>query len=119
MSTPLVIVRGAGSALVLTQDEGGALPHVVHWGTDLPDAVLGDLDEDVKVAIRPAVFSRRSLAFQANTLPVADAGGDFHIQGLRRFAFDHSEDVIDRQFVADGTRLLGQRLLKEHRDFNF
>ena len=43
MSTPLVIVRGAGSALVLTQDEGGALPHVVHWGTDLPDAVLGDL----------------------------------------------------------------------------
>ena len=71
MSTPLVIVRGAGSALVLTQDEGGALPHVVHWGTDLPDAVLGDLTH---LTGAPVPHNQPDAAWQVSVLPTSGQG---------------------------------------------
>lgn len=71
MSTPLVIIRGAGSALVLTQDEGGALPHVVHWGTDLPDAVLGDL---AQLTGAPVPHNQPDAPWQVSVLPTSGRG---------------------------------------------
>jgi alpha-galactosidase len=71
MSTPLVIVRGAGSALVLTQDEGGALPHVVHWGTDLPDAVLGDL---AHLTGAPVPHNQPDAPWHVSVLPTSGQG---------------------------------------------
>ena len=71
MSTPLVIVRGAGSALVLTQGEGGALPHVVHWGTDLPDAVLGDL---AHLTGAPVPHNQPDAPWHVSVLPTSGQG---------------------------------------------
>ncbi len=63
-------------------------------------------------------FSPAFLAFQADTLTIDYPGGDLHIQRFRRFAFDHAKHVVHRQVIADGARLLGQRLFKEHRHFD-
>jgi alpha-galactosidase len=71
MSTPLVVIRGAGSALVLAQDEGGALPHVLHWGTDLPDAVLGDLTH---LTGAPVPHNQPDAAWQVSVLPSSGQG---------------------------------------------
>ena len=42
MSDTTRTLRGGGSALVLAQ-AGTGLPHVLHWGPDLPDAAVADL----------------------------------------------------------------------------
>ncbi len=42
MTVPTTTLRSAGTCLVVELPEG-ALPRVLHWGVDLPDAVVGQL----------------------------------------------------------------------------
>ncbi|WP_457252616.1 alpha-galactosidase [Pedococcus sp. P5_B7] len=42
MTSPTATLRSAGTCLVL-DTSGGGLPRVLHWGADLPDAVVAEL----------------------------------------------------------------------------
>ena len=84
---------------------------------DIKQRMRGDMDHQPQIAVGAAIFTGSTLAFQTDALAVDDARGNFHVQGFRRFAFDHAKDVINRQLIADGARLLRQGFFKEHRDF--
>ncbi len=72
------------------------------------------MNHQPQVAIWTAVFARRPLAFQADTLTIADACRDLHIQRFRDFLFDHAKGVINRQVIADGTLMLSKRFFSRN-----
>ena len=40
MTARLTVLRGGGACLVLAQARAEALPVILHWGEDLPDAAV-------------------------------------------------------------------------------
>jgi alpha-galactosidase len=70
MTADTVILRGAGSALVLTQPDSG-LPTVVHWGPDLPDAAVPDLP---LLTGRPVAQNQLDVPWALTVLPTSGEG---------------------------------------------
>ncbi|MND93316.1 hypothetical protein D3C80_854990 [compost metagenome] len=86
---------------------------------DVEHGVWRNADDKVEIAIRTAVYPRAALALQANAFAVAYAGRDLHIKGFGDFLLHHAKGVIDRQAIADGAGLLGQRFFQEDGHFHF
>ncbi|KRE43845.1 alpha-galactosidase [Knoellia sp. Soil729] len=70
MTSSVTVLRGGRVALVLAQS-GDALPHVLHWGADLPDAAVGDL---AVVTGRPVAHNQLDVAWQLSVLPTSGQG---------------------------------------------
>ncbi len=86
---------------------------------NIEQRMRGDVDNQPQIAVRAAVFARRSLAFQTDTLTIDYPGGDLHIQRFRRFTFDHAKHVVHRQVIADGARLCSASVSsREYRHFD-
>ncbi|EAP97348.1 alpha-galactosidase [Janibacter sp. HTCC2649] len=70
MTSILTVLRGGGTALALAQ-VGDALPHVVHWGSDLPDAALADLE---LLTDPPVGHNQLDSVWQLSVLPTSGQG---------------------------------------------
>jgi alpha-galactosidase len=71
MTPTIVVLRGGGAAFVLRQD-GENLPHIVHWGTDLPDAALADAL--AVAADRPVPQNALDQPWDLTVLPTSGSG---------------------------------------------
>jgi alpha-galactosidase len=70
MTPVTATLRGGGSALVLVQD-GGGLPWVAHWGSDLPDAAAADL---AHVTSPPVPHNALDAPWRLSVLPTSGEG---------------------------------------------
>jgi alpha-galactosidase len=70
MSDTTRTLRGGGSALVLAQ-AGTGLPHVLHWGPDLPDAAVADL---ALLTARPVPHNALDEPWLLTLLPTSGEG---------------------------------------------
>ncbi|MEO7268638.1 MAG: alpha-galactosidase [Knoellia sp.] len=70
MTSTLTVLRGGGAALALAQI-GDELPHVVHWGSDLPDAALTDLE---LLTGPPVGNNQLDTVWQLSVLPTSGQG---------------------------------------------
>jgi hypothetical protein len=71
MTATTIVLRGGGSALVLAKDGGGGLPHVLHWGADIPDAVASDL---ALLTGAPVALNQLDAPWQLSVLPTSGEG---------------------------------------------
>jgi alpha-galactosidase len=71
MSTTLLTLRGGGCALVLATDGGGGLPHVLHWGADIPDAAAADL---AHLTGAPVAHNQLDAPWHLSVLPTSGEG---------------------------------------------
>lgn len=70
MTPTHTVLRGGGTALVLAQ-EGDGLPHVLHWGADLPDAGVVDL---ALVTGPPVAHNQLDAPWDLTVLPTSGDG---------------------------------------------
>ncbi len=70
MSRALHVVRGGGTALVLAESDD-ALPSVLHWGPDLPDAAAADL---ALVTAAPVPHNALDAPWPLTVLPTSGNG---------------------------------------------
>ena len=70
MSPTHVVLRGGGTALVLSEHEGGP-PSVLHWGADLPDAATDDLPA---VLTGPVPHNAPDVPWRLTVLPTSGEG---------------------------------------------
>lgn len=70
MTSQTVTLRSAGTCLVL-ETSGGGLPRVLHWGADLPDAVVAELPG---IVVGPVPHNALDEPWPLTVLPTAGDG---------------------------------------------
>ena len=102
MTPAVAVIRGGGSALVLAEDERG-LPHVLHWGADLPDAAAADL---VRLTGRP-VAARTSSTCRGRSACCPTSGEGW--LGTPAYAAHRAGGRTAPRWVADPARVVTAR----------